>query len=203
MRQHNLHFDTQNTLTQEDVSDGGVDVLFGGIATVNHESVDEFHRLRSLTAKLARDNHFASLGTGFHDESEDSVAGASDSETANKFVAKRLGLSDGAKTSSRNLLGVELDGAIGVVEPLLDDGGEFADSLAFVAQHVLSPRRQDNDLGARWCHAHLDSAVSVFGQFSREELIQLGLEDSILDELSLLGNLNGHLGFYDSNSEPE
>ena len=48
-------------LTEEDVSNGAVDVLFGGIATVNHQSVHELHSLGSLTAKLARDNYFATL----------------------------------------------------------------------------------------------------------------------------------------------
>ena len=53
------------------------------------------------------------------------------------------------------LLSIELDGAVWVVKPLLDDGGEFADALAFFSQHVLSPRRQNDDLGAGWRHAHL------------------------------------------------
>ena len=48
-------------LAQQDVSDGSVDVLLRRIAAVNHQTVDELHRLRSLTAKLAGNNHFATL----------------------------------------------------------------------------------------------------------------------------------------------
>jgi len=41
----------------------------------------------------------------------------------------------------------------------------------------------------------LNSAVTIFSQFSREKLIQFGLEYSILDELSLLGYLDRHCFF--------
>jgi len=133
VRQHDFHFDAQNSLTQEDVSDGGVDVLFGGAAAVNHQPVDELHRLGSLTAKFAGDDHFASLSARFHDESENAIAGASDGQTADKFVAEGFCLSDGAKTASRHLFGVELDGSVGIVESLLNDGCKLADALAFVA----------------------------------------------------------------------
>ena len=118
------------------MSDCGVDVLFGGIAAVNHQSVNELHSLGSLTAKLSGNNNFTSLkrtrqdrfnarktalcftpqdtdreqehslsylGAGLHDEPENSIAGASDGETADEFVAERLGLSDGAQTTSRDL----------------------------------------------------------------------------------------------------
>ena len=52
VRQHDLDLDTQDTLTEKDVSDGGVDVLFRGIATVNHQSVHKLHSLGTLTAKF-------------------------------------------------------------------------------------------------------------------------------------------------------
>merc|ERR1712060_741232 len=71
MGQHDFHLDAQNTLAQQDVSDGSVDVLLRRTAAVNHQTVDELHRLRSLTAKLAGNNHFATLSAGLHDESED------------------------------------------------------------------------------------------------------------------------------------
>jgi len=196
MGQHDFNFDAQHSLTQQDVSNGGVDVLFGGVAAVNHKTVHELHRFGSLTAKFAGNDDFASLGAGLHDESKNSVASATDSQTADEFVAKRLGLSDSAETASRNLLGVELDGAVGIVESLLDDGSEFANALTFVAQHILGTSGQDDNLGTGGGHAHLDATVSIFSELPGEEFIELSLEDSILDELSLLGNLNGHLDFY-------
>ena len=59
------------------------------------------------------------------------------------------------KSPKTYLLSVKLDGTIGVVEALLHDGSQFADALAFVAQHILGARRKDDDLRARWSHAHL------------------------------------------------
>jgi len=38
----------------------------------------------------------------------------------------------------------------------------------------------------------LNTAVSVFGQLPRQKLVQLRLENSILDELPLLGYLDRH-----------
>ena len=48
-------------LTQQYVSNGGVDVLFGGVAAVNHKTVHELHRFGSLTAEFAGNDDFASL----------------------------------------------------------------------------------------------------------------------------------------------
>ena len=60
-----------------------------------------------------------------------------------------------------HLLSIQLDGAIRVVEPLLHYGGKFADALAFVSQHVLSTRRQDDDLGTGWRHTDLEWALMM------------------------------------------
>ena len=63
------------TLAKEDVSDGAVDVDVGGLTTVNHQTINEFHALGTLAAEFARDNHFTALGTRLHDESENTIAG--------------------------------------------------------------------------------------------------------------------------------
>ena len=54
-----------------------------------------------------------------------------------------------------HLLGIQFDGTIGIVEALLNDGGQFTNTLTFVAQHILSARREDDNLRARRRHAHL------------------------------------------------
>jgi len=155
MRQHDFDFDTEDALSEEDVAHGSVNVFFGGVAAVDHQSVNEFHSLGSLASQLAGDNDFAALGAGLHDEAENAIAGSSHGETTDQLVAKRFSLSDGAKTTGGDLLSVKLDGTIGVVEALLHDGSQFADALAFVTQHILGARRKDDDLRARWSHAHL------------------------------------------------
>merc|ERR1719341_1497087 len=41
-------------------------------------------------------------------------------------------------------------------------------------------------------HTDLDTRVTIFSQFSGQELVQLGLEDTIGDELPLLRDLCRH-----------
>ena len=54
-----------------------------------------------------------------------------------------------------HLLGIQFDGTIGIVEALLNDGGQFTNTLTFVSQHILRARREDDNLRARRRHAHL------------------------------------------------
>ena len=37
MRQHNLYFNTENALSKENVADGSIDILLGGVAAVDHQ----------------------------------------------------------------------------------------------------------------------------------------------------------------------
>ena len=69
-----LNLDTQNTLTEEDVPDGVIDVIDVGLTRVNHESIDELHGFGTGGTKFTGNDNFATFGTGFHDESEDTVA---------------------------------------------------------------------------------------------------------------------------------
>ena len=67
------------------------------------------------------------LGSRLHDESEDTIASPTDGQTTDKLVTERLGLSDGAETPGGHLLGVQLHGILGEVEPLLDHAGQLTD----------------------------------------------------------------------------
>lgn len=71
-----LDLDTEHTLSEQDVSDGIVDVVSSGLTRVDHETVGELHRLGSSSSEFTRDDDLATLGTGLHDESEDTVAGS-------------------------------------------------------------------------------------------------------------------------------
>ena len=66
--------DSKDTLSEENVSACDIDIVVGWVSGVNHESIDELHGLGSLSSKLAGNNNLATLGTGLHDETEDSVA---------------------------------------------------------------------------------------------------------------------------------
>lgn len=100
--QHDLHPDSKHSLAEENVSDGDIDVIVLGLTRVDHPAVDEFHALGSLTTELAADNNLTALGTRFHDETEDTVAGTSDGQTTDELVSKRLALGNGAQTTVGN-----------------------------------------------------------------------------------------------------
>ena len=46
-----------------------------------------------------------------------------------------------------------------------------------------SPCGQDDDLCAGWGDAHLHTGVAILGELAGQELVQLGLEDPVGDEL--------------------
>ena len=160
-----------------------VDVIVAGISGVDHETVDELHGLGPLSSKLAGHDDLAALGSRLHDEAEDTVAGTSDGQATDELVPHALGLGDGAETAGGDLLGVELDRSLGEVEPLLDDGGELANPAALLSEHVLGAGGHDNDLGPGGRHTDLDTGVAILGQLTSEELVQLGLEHAVGDEL--------------------
>ena len=61
-------------MPEHDVTDGVVNEVLSGLTGVNHETVGELHRLSTGSTELAIDNDLATLGTGLHDETEDTIA---------------------------------------------------------------------------------------------------------------------------------
>merc|ERR1739848_369594 len=183
----NLHLNTENTLSEEDVSDGGVDVFPGWVTGVDHHTVDKLHSLRSLASDLTTDNDLATSGALLHHESEDTVGGSSDGEAAEKLVSKRLGLGDGGEASVGNSFDVEVDLALLVAPSLVDDSGEFTDSSRLLAENLAwSSGDDDNFAGLRFSDD--DTGVSILGELSLEELVEFGLEETVSDEEMLFGN---------------
>ena len=43
------------------------------------------------------------------------------------------------------------------------------------------------------CHTDIAARVTLLGQLASEEIVELGLEDTVSDELALLADLAGHL----------
>merc|ERR1711882_18020 len=182
-RQHNLDLDSKHTLPQENVSASRVDVVVDGVSRVDHETVHKLHGLGPLAPQLSAHDHLATLGSRLHDKSEDTIASTPHGETANELVPQGLGLSNSAKTSSLDLLGIQLNGSLWEVEPLLDDAGQLPDPPALLSQHVLGPSGHDDDLRPGGSHADLNAGVSILGELSGEELVELGLENSVGDPM--------------------
>lgn len=168
---------------------GAVDEVAGGLTGVDHEAVGELHGLGTGGAQLAGDDDLATLGAGLHDKSEDTIAGTTDGETVEELVAQGLALGDGGQTAVLDLGGVEGDAVLGELEALLDQGGELADAAALLAENLLGVRRAYDDVGDGGRDADLDARVALLGQLALEELVQLGVEDTVSDELSALGTV--------------
>jgi hypothetical protein len=153
---------------------------------VDHETVGELHALCTSSTQFTGNDNLATLSTALHDESEDTIACTSDSQTVEEFVSERFALSDGGKTSVLNLGGVEGDGVFGELESLLDEGGELANASSLLSENFLCVGCANDDVGDGWGNADLDSRVSFLSQLALEELVQFGVEDTICDELSPL-----------------
>merc|ERR1719305_1407055 len=184
-RQHDLDLDTEHTLSEQDVSAGHVHVLVDGVSGVDHQTVNKLHGLGSLSPQLAGHDNLASLGARLHDETEHTIAGPPDGETSDELVTEGLSLGNGAETAGGDLLSVKLDGALGEVEPLLDNAGELSDPPALLSEDVLGPGGHDDDLRPGGGHSDLNTGVAILGELPGQELVELSLEDSILDKLPL------------------
>ena len=86
-----------------------------------------------------------------------------------------------------DLGGVKRDRVLGELKSLLDEGGELADAAALLAENLLRVGRADDDIGHSGGNTDLDTRVALFGELALKELVQLGIEDAVSDELSLLG----------------
>lgn len=97
-----------------------------------------------------------------------------DGKTTEELVAERLALSDGIKTTVLDLLGVELDGSLGELEPLLNERGKLPDAASLLSENLLGVGGADDDLGAGVGDADLAARVTLRGEGASEELAKLG-----------------------------
>lgn len=183
-------------------------------------SYSELHALGTGGSQLAAHHDLAALGTALHDESQHTVACSSHGQTVQQLVSEGLALGDGGQTTVLDLGGVQGHAVLGELESLLDQGGELANSSTLLAQDFLGVcgpddcRTQKSDAcsqvfflhDCRGCHTDIgdcgsdpdfDTRVALFSQLALEELVQLGIEDTVGDELALLRDgswLSRHVG---------
>ena len=110
-----------------------------------------------------------------------------------------------------NLLSVELERVFGELEAFLDESGKLTNAATLLTKNLLGVGSADNDLFrsrqagisrssrepylcASVSHTDIAARVTLLGQFASEELVELGAEDTVSDELSLLADLSGHFG---------
>ncbi|KAL3798186.1 hypothetical protein HJC23_005747 [Cyclotella cryptica] len=195
---HDGDLDTNDTLPHENVSHGSIGVNLSGVTCLDHVPVTELHGLGTLSSQLTGDNNLATLGGGLHDETDDSVASTTDGKSGEELEFERFGLSLSTEPTVLDALSVKFHGALGEIEPLLDDRGQFADALTLVSEDVLGLGGANDNFGAVGGGTDFDSGVAVFGEFAGEELVEFGVEDSVGDKLAFDGHFgtvgHGHVG---------
>jgi hypothetical protein len=139
----------------------------------------ELHALGTSGPELSRNDNLATLGTGLHDEPQDTVASPSDGQTIEKLVSEGLALGDGRETTVLNLGGVEGDGVLRELEALLDERGELTDAATLLSENLLCVGGADDDVGDGRSDANLYARVTLLGQLALEELVQLSIEDTV------------------------
>jgi hypothetical protein len=178
------------------MADGIVNKVTSRLTGVDHESISELHRLCTSSTELARYNHFTPLGVGFHNKTEDTIAGTADGEATKELVSQTFTLGDGRETTVLNFLGVQFERVLWEFETLLDEGSKFTNAAAFLSKDFLSMGSTNDDFGAGVCYTDITSRVTFFGEFTSEEFIEFGAEDTVCDELALFADLGGHLEDY-------
>ena len=168
------------------MTSGGVNEVLRWLTRVDHETVGELHALGTGSTKLSGDDNLTTLGTALHNESEDTIAGSSDSQAVQQLVSEGLALGNGGETTALHLGGIEGDGVFGKLETFLDEGSEFTDSSSLLAENFLCVGCADDDIGDGGCNSDFDARVSLLSQLALEEFVQFCVEDTIGDELSSL-----------------
>jgi len=191
---HDLDFDSKNTLSEQNVADGVIDEVTSGLTGVDHETVGEFHRFGTSSTELARNDDFATLGARLHNETEDTVASATDSETAKELVSQTLALSDSGQTTVLDLLSVEFEGVFGEFETFLDESSELTDAATLLTKDLLGVGSTDDDLSAGVSHTNIATRVTLLSKLPSEEFIEFSAEDTVSHELSLFADLGRHFG---------
>lgn len=184
---HDLDLDTEHTLAEQDVTGGAVDKVLSGLTGVDHEAVGELHGLGTSSTELARNDDLATLGARLHDEAQDTVAGTTDGQTVKELVAEGLALGDGGQTAVLDLGGVKGHAVLGELEALLDQASQLANAATLLAEDLLSVGGADDDVGNGGGDADFDTGITLLSQLALEEFVQLGVEDTVGDELSPLG----------------
>jgi len=192
VRKHDGDLDTNDTLLELAVADSSVDVtVLGGVTGFDHVTVLELDGLGTRTPQFTGDNDLGTFGTVLEDVAEDTVAGTAGGKTSQQFVANGFGLGNGAQGTVLHTFGVELDVSFREVESFLDLRSQFSDALTLLTQDGLSTSGTDDDFSAHRSHTDFDAGVTILAEFTLEELVEFGIEDTVLYELTLFGDVCG------------
>ena len=138
---HDLDLETEDTLTELDVTDSNVDELSLGLTSGDLVTGSVLLGLGTLTTNLTRDDNFATSGTtASHDGTHDVVGGHTDWDTVQELELEGLNVGgSGQVLVVWEWLDGELDLVVLVVEvvPLFNDGLDFSNSSGTLLHELV------------------------------------------------------------------
>jgi len=152
------------------VTDSRVDVVVERLTSLDHVTLRELLGLGTLATDLTGHRDISTLGTGLHDEAEDTVTGTTDGKATEELVLEGLSLGLGAEATVGNTLSEDLNTSGGEVETLLDDGGHLTDALTVLTEDVLGTGSLDNDLGTGRGLTDLKAGITILSELTGEKL---------------------------------
>jgi hypothetical protein len=186
---HDLDLEAEDTSSEFNVADGNVDEVDLGLTGGDLVTSGVLLGLGALTTDLSGDHDLATDGaTTAHDGTDDVVSSVTDGETGEELVLESLNVGGSGEVlvKGKGLKG-ELKLVILVVEvvSLFDEGLDFLNLAGLCAEEVLAVGGADADLGAHVGGTDFDTSVTFHTEGSHEELVELSLENTVSDELSL------------------
>merc|ERR1719272_473501 len=202
---HDLNLDSEHTLSEFDVTDGFVNEIVSGLSSGDLVSHNVLLGLGTLSTDLSGNSDLTADDLSLsHDGSHNVVSSVSDGGTGEELVLEGLSLGGGTERSLKSEgLNGEVEFVVGIVVlvSLLEERLDFLDFTVGLGEHLLGLGATDTDLGGGVGGADLNTGVTFFSEGSAEELVELSMENSVGNELSLDGDLLG--GHSSSKSEDE
>jgi len=81
-----------------------------------------------------------------------------------------------------DLCSIEGNRVVGELEAFLDEGSEFADAASLLSENLLCMCGANDDIGDCRGNADLDTRVTLFGEFTLEEFVELGVENTVCED---------------------
>jgi len=186
---HDLNLDSEHTLSEFNVTDGLVNEVFSGLTSGDLVSHNVLLGLGTLSTDLSGNSDFATDSLSLsHDGSHNVVSSVSDGSTGEELVLKGFSLGGGAE---RSLVSEGFDGEVELVVglvvevSLLEERLNFLNFTVGLGEHFLAFGATDSDFSGGTGGSNLNTGVTFFSKGSGEELVELGVENSIGNELSL------------------
>lgn len=161
--EHDLDLASHDSLFEEDVSGGNIQVVQLGLSGTDHISLLEFHGLSSLLSHLSGDDDLTSTSTTsiLHDSLDDGLSGHSDWDVSLELGLQVLYLGGSAQTSESDWSNSQRQLLILISESLLDQLFEFLDLLSINSEDFLWLNGLDSDFGLiNWGLSDFDTSIS-------------------------------------------